>query len=90
MHELALMDAWLLEELTADEALAALVAARVFNVQVPAGTAFPYVVFQLHVPGTDVMAVGTHRLAVQATYIVRAVDESPSVGLAAQVAEKLR
>jgi hypothetical protein len=72
MHELSRAEKWLYQALTADAALAAVVAGRVYAYQAPEKPTFPFVLFSFQA-GADKQGVGTSRVMTRPIYQVKAV-----------------
>lgn len=75
MAETARIRAWLATTLKNDEELIALINKRVFHGYVPAGTQYPYVVFQMLSPGNDLMGLGATRIWANPLYLIKAVTK---------------
>lgn len=78
--ETTLAERWLHTTLSADSALAAVVAGRIYSYQAAARAALPYVVFHLQSGGQDIAVVGAHRVWADLLYAVKAVAEGESFG----------
>lgn len=96
--ELNAIDVWLHQILSNDAQLTAMLGKHpdsgecIYDALAPAGTPYPYVVFQLQSPGVDTIAVGTIRIAANPLYVVRGVSASSFVeagAIAARVDELL-
>ena len=73
--------AWLYSTLAGDVTLAGLVGTRIYEDIRPANVStFPYIVFQLQSPGSDLMVVGTARVWVPLLYTVRGIAQGRSYG----------
>jgi len=77
MFELLRVDQWLVARLKGDATLNTAVGGRVFRFVAPAGTAFPYVLYN-YSGGHDVIGVGPARVMVDTVYTVKAVSQACS------------
>lgn len=80
MSETARIRAWIYLTITGDPALAGLIGTKCYHGVAPAGTAFPYVVFQMLSPGNDLIALGAARIWANPLYLIKAVTKGSSTG----------
>jgi hypothetical protein len=89
MSETARARAWIYTRLANDPTMQGLVGQRVYHGVAPAGTQFPYVVFQLLSPGNDLLVVGGARVWAEPLYLVKAVVKGTSTGQIEPVADRI-
>lgn len=82
------VDAWLDTTLRNDTVLMSLVNGRVYNTMAPTGTTMPYVVWNYQ-GGSDVAAIGTHRVFARCVYQVRTVGTGASYVPLRSVADRV-
>jgi len=80
MSETARVRAWIYTTLTTDPTLQGLIATRAFYAVAPAGSQFPYVIFQMISPGNDLIALGAARIWANPLFRVKAVTKGGSTG----------
>lgn len=88
MMEIVYADQWLFAKLSGDATLTSLVGNRIKSYLAPAGTAFPYILYNWQ-GGTDVMVVGSYRVFNTGLYQVKAVGQGDSMSNIWPVAHRI-
>jgi hypothetical protein len=89
LAESARARAWIYTTLANDATLQARIGQRVYHGVAPAGTPFPYVVFQMLSGGNDLMVLGGARVWADPLYLIKAVDKGSSTGNIEPVADRI-
>lgn len=89
MSETARIRAWIYTTITGDPTLAGLIGARAYHGVAPAGTQYPFVVFQMLSAGNDLLGLGGTRIWAAPLFVIKAVCKGTSTGPVEPVANRI-
>lgn len=72
-----------------DSQITGYVGSRIFDQNVPEGTGFPAIVYQLYSPGYDLISVGGYRVWSDMLYTIKVIDKNTSFANASLIANRV-